>query len=195
MTPGGLEPFITTSKDVPEHLQFVHMMHDVQAQAQRHREMPQDSQDEQDLTDRIASLSIATSTEGSIAATTTTCLSLSTIQNTFYQLGPEIDTFRSSILSERKTAKVDDTYVVSPRSPQIIDQPCKFDQTISRPVSTNAAAINEAAMDRPARSPPRLTHILIGAKEMWQAAMEEDREEQETVAFQIEDTLEEDGPW
>jgi hypothetical protein len=195
MTPGELEPFTTTSMDVPEHLQFVQMMYDVQAQAQRCREMPQDSRDEEGLINQIAKLSIATSVEGSIAATDRTRLSLSPVQNVFYKLGPGIHCFRSNASSERKTAAVDDTSAVTPRSLQIIDRACRSDQTVTRPVFTNAAAVIQAVMDRPARSPPRSTHILTGAKELWQAAKEEDKEEQETVVFQIEDTLEEDRPW
>lgn len=195
MEPRKLEPFTTTSENVPEHTQFVHMMYDIQAQDQRRKEIQGVSQDEEDLSSGVANLSMAATNEGSIVATPSTCLSLSAVQNTFYELGAEINTVRSSASFERKTANVNDTSVVTPNSSRIINQLCSPDQTITPPVYTNAAATIQGVENQPARSLPRSTHIFIGAKEMWQAGMDEDREEQETVLFQIEDTLEDDRPW
>ena len=77
------------------------MLYDVQAQAQRRHQNPEISQNEQDISGPIANLSITASIEGSIGATSSTCLSLSVVQNTFYKLGPGIESVRSSALSGR----------------------------------------------------------------------------------------------
>lgn len=195
MNPEKLEPFTTISEHVPEHMQFVHMMYDVQAQAQRRKEALGLSQEEQSLSNQIATLSVVATIEGSTAATTSTSLALSAIQNTFYELGPDIGPIRPSTSFGRKTTRLDDTSAVTPRSLQAIDRPRRSGQTITRPVFTNAAAINQAVMNQPGRPSPRLTHITVGAKEMWQEVIQEDREEQETTVSQIEDSLEEDRPW
>ncbi|KAF3046643.1 hypothetical protein E8E12_011389 [Didymella heteroderae] len=167
MNPESLEPLNTISEYVPEYTQFVQMMYDVQFQARCRTETPEASNAERGLSNQVANLSIAAdAAQGSTATAASTRLSLSAVRHAFYMLGPEPGSIGQSTASQTKTAKADDASVVNSGSQNCIDRPLRSDRTV----------------------------IWGGAKEMWQAMMFEERDEQETTVLQIEDGFEEDRP-
>lgn len=168
-----LEPFATTSDSVPEHRQFVQMMHDVQAQAQRRKEAPGTLGDEGNLANRIAKLEIVPAeAEQPCTGTSRDVIALSAVSTTFYDLGPKGNPVTPSTVSPNKAVRVENTSVIPvpvkvPQSEdekigQAAKQPSKLAEIVISPVSVEKtchitiASKRDPDQEEPAVDPERL---------------------------------------